>query len=113
MLFMVVERFKDGKAKEIYRRFQEKGRMMPEGLKYLDSWVEVNFDQGLSGLKSLLQTLNLFMPRYLPFLCEAAPNPFNFFLSLCPLRFVLSAKEQRDRVQRIIFNTQCPKLKDD
>ena len=44
MLFMVVERFKDGKAKEIYRRFQEKGRMMPEGLNYLDSWVEVNFD---------------------------------------------------------------------
>lgn len=45
MLFMVVERFKDGKAKEIYRRLQEKGRMMPEGLKYLDSWVEVNFDR--------------------------------------------------------------------
>ena len=39
---MVIERFKDGKTKEIYRRFQEKGRMMPEGLKYLDSWVEVN-----------------------------------------------------------------------
>ncbi len=33
MLFMVIERFKDGKAKEIYRRLQEKGRMMPEGLK--------------------------------------------------------------------------------
>jgi hypothetical protein len=45
MLFMVVERFKDGKAKEIYRRLQEKGRMMPEGLKYLDSWVEVNFER--------------------------------------------------------------------
>ena len=45
MLFMVVERFKDGKAKEIYRRLQEKGRMMPEGLKYVDSWVEVNFDR--------------------------------------------------------------------
>lgn len=43
MLFMVVERFKDGKAKDIYRRFQEKGRMMPEGLRYIDSWVEVNF----------------------------------------------------------------------
>jgi hypothetical protein len=42
---MVVERFKDGKAKEIYRRLQEKGRMMPEGLKYVDSWVEVNFDR--------------------------------------------------------------------
>lgn len=34
MLFMVIERFKDGKAKEIYRRrLQEKRRMMPEGLK--------------------------------------------------------------------------------
>lgn len=43
MLFMVVERFKDGKAKDIYRRFHEKGRMMPEGLRYIDSWVEVNF----------------------------------------------------------------------
>lgn len=40
---MVVERFKDGKAKDTYRRFQEKGRMMPEGLRYIDSWVEVNF----------------------------------------------------------------------
>ncbi|HEY9667511.1 MAG TPA: DUF3303 family protein [Coleofasciculaceae cyanobacterium] len=45
MLFMVIEHFKDGKAKEIYRRFQEQGRMMPEGLKYLDSWVEVNFNR--------------------------------------------------------------------
>lgn len=45
MLFMVIERFKDGKAKEIYRRFQEKGRMLPEDLKYVDSWVEVNFDR--------------------------------------------------------------------
>ncbi|MBD2562890.1 DUF3303 family protein [Nostoc linckia FACHB-391] len=39
MLFMVIERFKDGKAKKIYHRFREKGRMMPEGLKYFDSWV--------------------------------------------------------------------------
>ncbi|WP_414567321.1 DUF3303 domain-containing protein [Nostoc sp. CCY 9925] len=45
MLFMVIERFKDGKTKEIYRRFQEKGRMMPEGLKYIHSWVEVNCDR--------------------------------------------------------------------
>lgn len=43
MLFMVVERFKNDKTKDIYRRFQEKGRMMPEGLRYIDSWVEVNF----------------------------------------------------------------------
>lgn len=45
MLFMVVERFKNRDPKEVYRRFREKGRMMPEGLKYVDSWVEVNFDR--------------------------------------------------------------------
>jgi hypothetical protein len=32
MLYMVVERFKEGGAPEIYRRFREKGRMMPDGL---------------------------------------------------------------------------------
>ena len=42
MLFMVVERFRDGKAKEVYRRYQDKGRMLPAGLQYIDSWVEVN-----------------------------------------------------------------------
>jgi len=45
MLFMVIERFKNQDAKAVYRRFQEKGRMMPDGLKYVDSWVEPNFDR--------------------------------------------------------------------
>ncbi len=45
MLFMVIERFKNCDAKAVYRRFKEKGRMMPEGLKYVESWVEVNFDR--------------------------------------------------------------------
>ena len=39
MLYMVIERFKEGAAPEIYQRFCEKGRMMPEGLKYLSSWI--------------------------------------------------------------------------
>jgi len=38
MLYMVVERFKD--APEIYRRLREKGRMMPEGLEYVSSWID-------------------------------------------------------------------------
>lgn len=45
MLFMVIEQFKNGQTLEIYRRYQEKGRMMPEGLKYVDSWIEVNFNR--------------------------------------------------------------------
>jgi len=39
MLYMVIERFKEGAAPEIYGRFGEKGRMMPKGLKYLSSWI--------------------------------------------------------------------------
>jgi hypothetical protein len=45
MLFMVIEHFKDRDAAPVYKRFREKGRMMPEGLKYIDSWVETNFDR--------------------------------------------------------------------
>jgi len=39
MLFMVVERFRNQDAKSIYRRLSEKGRMMPEGLTFVNSWV--------------------------------------------------------------------------
>jgi hypothetical protein len=42
MLYMVVERFKDAPA--IYRRLQEKGRMMPEGLEYVSSWIAVDLE---------------------------------------------------------------------
>lgn len=39
MLYMVIERFREGCGKEIYERAKTYGRMMPEGLGYLDSWV--------------------------------------------------------------------------
>jgi hypothetical protein len=40
MLYMVIEKFKD--ARKIYRRLEEKGRMMPEGLNYISSWIDQN-----------------------------------------------------------------------
>jgi uncharacterized protein DUF3303 len=40
MLYMVVEHFKDAPA--IYRRFREKGRLMPEGLEYVSSWIDAD-----------------------------------------------------------------------
>lgn len=43
MLFMVIERFRGGDAAPVYRRYRERGRMMPEGLSYVDSWVERDF----------------------------------------------------------------------
>ena len=45
MLFMVVEHFKQGKTKDIYRRLRERGRMMPEGLKYVDNWISADFNR--------------------------------------------------------------------
>ena len=45
MLYMVIEKFKNRDAAPVYKRFEERGRMMPEGLKYIDSWVETNFDR--------------------------------------------------------------------
>ena len=40
---MVIERFRDAKA--VYRRVREKDRMLPEGLKYVRSWVEANYNR--------------------------------------------------------------------
>jgi hypothetical protein len=45
MLFMVIERYRNRDAKAVYRRFLDQGRLAPEGLTYLASWVETNFDR--------------------------------------------------------------------
>jgi hypothetical protein len=45
MLFMVIERFRNRDAEAVYQRFREQGRMLPEGLKYIESWTETNFDR--------------------------------------------------------------------
>lgn len=45
MLFMVIERFKGRDALSVYRRFRERGRMTPEGLTFVESWVEANCDR--------------------------------------------------------------------
>ena len=39
MLFMVVEKFRNQDAKTIYRRLRDKGRSMPDGLKFVSSFV--------------------------------------------------------------------------
>ena len=45
MLFMVIERFKERDPAPIYARLREQGRAMPDGLRYVDSWIEANFDR--------------------------------------------------------------------
>jgi hypothetical protein len=38
MLYMIHERFK-GDPVPVYRRFRDQGRLAPEGLRYVSSWV--------------------------------------------------------------------------
>jgi hypothetical protein len=45
MLFMIIERFRDNDMIPIYKQVRDGGRMLPAGLKYIDSWVEPNFSR--------------------------------------------------------------------
>ncbi|MDJ0598921.1 MAG: DUF3303 family protein [Crocosphaera sp.] len=42
---MIIERFQDNDILPIYQRLASKGRMLPEGIKYIDSWIEPNFSR--------------------------------------------------------------------
>src|SRR5437879_9675795 len=45
MLFMVIERFKDRDPIPVYKRVRDAGIKFPEGLTYVGSWIEPNFDR--------------------------------------------------------------------
>jgi len=40
MQYLVIERFKDARA--IYQRLRDRGRLMPDGLVYLNSWISTD-----------------------------------------------------------------------
>ena len=44
-LYMVVEHFKNKDAVPVYRRFRDNGRMAPEGLIYVSSWIDVKLER--------------------------------------------------------------------
>ena len=44
-LYMIVEHFKNGDAAPVYQRFRERGRMLPDGLAYVSSWVDHNLER--------------------------------------------------------------------
>jgi Protein of unknown function (DUF3303) len=54
MLFIIIERFRNRDPKPIYRRLRESGRMMPDGLEYIDSWVEPSFERCFQLMKTAL-----------------------------------------------------------
>jgi hypothetical protein len=44
-MYMVIENFKNGDAVPVYRRFRDRGRMVPAGLSYVSSWVNDKLDR--------------------------------------------------------------------
>jgi hypothetical protein len=49
---MIIEHFKNQDPVPVYRRFRDRGRLAPEGLKYVSSWV----DEGLERCFQLMET---------------------------------------------------------
>ena len=45
MLYMVVENFRNGDPVPVYRRFRERGRLAPEGVQYVSSWVDEKLER--------------------------------------------------------------------
>jgi hypothetical protein len=52
MLYLVIENFKNEDPVPVYRRFRDQGRLAPEGLQYVSSWV----DEGLKRCFQLMET---------------------------------------------------------
>jgi len=87
--YMIVEHFKNGDPRPIYRRFREHGRLAPEGLNYVSSWV----DEKLERCFQLMETdditrLNDWLANWSDIVdFEVYP--------------VISSKEAADRVSRL------------
>ena len=45
MTYMIIERFRAGDPVPVYRRFRERGRLAPDGLRYVASWVTADLRQ--------------------------------------------------------------------
>lgn len=45
MLYMVIEHYGPGVAPQVYRRFRDRGRLAPEGLRYVNSWVDFEYQR--------------------------------------------------------------------
>ena len=55
--YMVIEQFAPGTKEKAYERFREKGRMLPEGLVYIDSWLEKDGDRCFQLMETLDRAL--------------------------------------------------------
>ena len=45
MLYMIIEHFKNSDPVPVYRRFRDRGRLAPNGLQYISSWVDEKLER--------------------------------------------------------------------
>ena len=45
MLYMIVEHFRNDDPIPVYRRFRDRGRLAPDGLQYISSWVDEKLER--------------------------------------------------------------------
>jgi hypothetical protein len=45
MLYMIIESFRNRDPVPVYRRFRDQGRLAPEALKYISSWVTTDMSR--------------------------------------------------------------------
>ena len=57
MLYMIVEHFKNKDAVPVYRRFRDRGRLAPDGLAYISSWVDEKMERCFQLMKTEDRTL--------------------------------------------------------
>jgi hypothetical protein len=54
---MIIETFKHRDPLPVYRRFRDRGRLAPEGLRYVSSWVDENLEQCFQVMETADRTL--------------------------------------------------------
>ena len=65
MTFLIIETFHPGKVKQVYERFDQQGRMLPNGVQYIDSWVDEKVERCFQLMESeSLDLLNEWISKW-------------------------------------------------
>jgi Protein of unknown function (DUF3303) len=86
MLFMIIERFKNSDAGPVYRRFRDRGRLAPDGLGCVSSWVD-------TGMERCFQVMEAADPRLIDQWAASWSDIVDF--EIVP---VITSKEAAERI---------------
>jgi len=90
MKYMIIEKFRNGDAKRVYQRYFEKGRMAPDGLTYIESWVDEE-------MKMCFQIMECQDPRMINDWIENWQDIVDF--EIVP---VITSEEAQKRIRKMI-----------